>query len=145
MEPLSVALGHSAPAALAAVAERLGLRLVVRYGSRADGAVPPPGEESDLDLAVLASPEHRIWPHEAADALADVFPDLSLDVAILNSADPLFLAEIFRRCDLLYGDPLLFAEWQAYAYRSFHDSADLRETERALSRRKLDLLLDAAP
>ena len=129
---------------LASVAERLGLRLVVRYGSRASGAVPPPDGGSDLDLAVLATPALRARPHDVAEALADVFPNLSLDVAILNSSDPLVLAEIFRRCDLLHGDPLLFAEWQAYTYRSFHDSADLRATERALSRRKLRRLLDAA-
>lgn len=131
--------------ALAAVAERLGLRLVVRYGSRADGAIPPPVTDSDLDLAVLATPAQHVRPHEVAHAFAGVFPEHDLDVAILNAADPLFLGEIFGRSDLLFGDPLLFAEWQAYAYRSFHDSADLRETERALSRRKLDLLLDAAP
>lgn len=131
-------------AALARTAAALGLRLVVRFGSRASGAVPPPTPESDLDLAVLATPACRVYPHDVAHALAGLFGDLDLDVAILNAADPLFLGEIFRRCDLLYGDPLLFAEWQAYAYRSFADSADLRATERALSRRKLDLLLHAA-
>ena len=130
--------------ALSAVAERLGLRLVIRFGSRAAGAVPPPDAGSDLDVALLAAPAQRVSLHEAAAALADVFPDADLDVAILNDADPLFLAEIFQRCDLLWGDPLDFAEWQAYAYRAFHGSADLRATERALSRRKLGLLLDAA-
>ncbi len=132
-------------AALAAASEHLGLRLVVRFGSRATGAIPPPDAESDLDLAVLATPTQRVRPDEVAHALAGIFDGLDLDVAILNAADPLFLDEIFRRCDLLHGDPLLFAEWQAYAYRAFHGSADLRATERALSRRKLSLLLDAAP
>lgn len=129
---------------LGAVARQMGLRLVVRFGSRASGAVPPPTPESDIDLAVLAAPGRTISPVEVADALADVFPTLDPDVAILNDADPVFLDEIFRRCDLLWGDPLLFAEWQAYAWRQFTDSADLRAVERELSRRKLDLLLDAA-
>jgi hypothetical protein len=45
---------------------------------------------------------------------------------------------------LLFGDPDLFAEREAHAYRFFMESADLRAHERALSADKLARLLDAA-
>ena len=130
-------------AALSTAAGRLGLRLVVRFGSRAAGAVPPPRDESDVDVAVLADPARRVTLPELAHALAPAFPGLDLDVAILNDADPVFLDEVFRRCDLLWGDPLLFAEREAHAYRAFMETADLRALERAVWRRLLDTLLDA--
>lgn len=132
-----------APRTLAEAAESLGLRLVVRYGSRATAAGPPPTPESDLDIAVLAG-ARRVAPFELYEALAPLFPDADLDLALLNDADPLFRYEVLRRSDLLYGDPDLYAEIRAFAYRDFVDSADLRALEAALSRKKLDRLLDAA-
>ncbi|HET8655696.1 MAG TPA: nucleotidyltransferase domain-containing protein [Longimicrobiaceae bacterium] len=129
--------------ALRVAADRLGLRLVVRFGSRATGAIPPSTPGSDLDIAVLAG-TRWVTLHELYDALADAFPGADLDLALLNTADPLFRYEVFRRSDLLFGDPDLYAEYQAYAYRDFMDSADLRALEDALSRRKLRRLLDAA-
>ena len=131
-----------APRTLAEVAEALGLRLVIRHGSRAVGAEPPPMPESDLDIAVLVGARHRALS-EIYAALAPLFPDHDLDLARLNDADPLFRFEVLRRSDLLYGDPDLYAELQAFAYRDFVDSADLRALEAALSRKKLDRLLDA--
>jgi predicted nucleotidyltransferase len=128
---------------LAAAAERLGLRLVVRFGSRAVGAVPPPTPESDLDIAVLAG-ERQLSATELFLELEGAFPGVELDLALLNDADPLFRYEVLRRSDLLFGDPDLYAEYQAYAYRDFVDSADLRALEDVLSRRKLRRLLDAA-
>lgn len=129
--------------ALADVAEALGLRLVVRYGSRATAAGPSPTPESDLDIAVLAGARRVALP-DLYGALAPVFPGADLDLALLNDVDPLFRYEALRRSDLLYGDPDLYAEAQAYAYRDFVDSADLRALEAALSRKKLARLLDAA-
>jgi predicted nucleotidyltransferase len=104
--------------------------------------VPEP--ESDLDLAVLATPARRVAVPDVLAALAPAFPGADLDVAILNDADPVFLDEVFRCPDLLFGDPDLFAEREAHAYRFFMESADLRAHERALSADKLARLLDAA-
>lgn len=136
--------GRVNEAVLRAAAVRLGLRLVVRFGSRATGAVPPPAPGSDLDIAVLAG-ERWVTLAEVYAVLADAFPGVELDLALLNDADPLFRFEVFRRSDLLFGDPDVYAEYQLYAYRAFMDSADLRALESALSRRKLQRLLDAAP
>ncbi len=127
--------------ALAAAAEALGLRLVVLFGSRARGGRAHPA--SDLDVGVVAG-AHRVSLLEVHRTLAPVFGGENLDVALLNDADPLFRYEVFARSELLYGDPDLYAEYCAFAYRAFVESADLRALEAALSQKKLDRLLDAA-
>jgi len=125
---------------LAAAARDADLRLVLLFGSRATGQAD---EESDLDVAVLAG-HRRVDVGALYEALGPAFPGHELDVALLNDADPLFRYEVMRAARLLYGDPDLFAEQQAFAYRAFSDSADLRALEGALSRKKLDRLLRAA-
>lgn len=129
-------------AALAAAAEALGLKLVLLFGSRAVGGFTH--EESDLDIAVLAGDE-RVSLFDVFAGLAPVFNDDELDVALLNDTDPLFRYEVMSRCELLFGHPDLYAEYSAFAYRAYVESADLRALEEALSRKKLERLMDAAP
>jgi predicted nucleotidyltransferase len=128
------------PARLEAACERLGLRLVVLFGSRAIGR-PPPTPESDLDLAVRAGPAGvnggLLACHEE---LSRVFSGEVLDLVLLNAADPLLRWEAMRAGIPLYGDPDDFLEYRAYAYRDFVDSADLRELEEVLFRKKMDYL-----
>ncbi|MGQ0814266.1 MAG: type VII toxin-antitoxin system MntA family adenylyltransferase antitoxin [Gemmatimonadota bacterium] len=124
-------------ARLNAVCMRLGLRLLVLFGSRAHG-VPMPHQDSDCDLAlVLAEPESavRFWDYHAA--LAELFPELTLDLVFVQRADPLFRWEILNSGILLCGEPDDFLELRAFAYRDFVDSADLRALERTLSEKKL--------
>lgn len=116
---------------------RLGLRALVLYGSRATGT-PPPSTESDLDLALRFRPGTDRPPYrELHRALGDVFPDDSLDLVVLQDADPLFRWEILREGVLLWGDPLEHLEYRAFAWRDFVDSADLRRLERVLFGKKL--------
>jgi predicted nucleotidyltransferase len=128
------------PALLESVCRRLGLRLAVLFGSRAAGS-PPPGPESDVDVAVLAGP---LGPAASLFAyhreLSGVFDGNALDLVLLNDADPLLRYEVMRRGILLCGDPDEFLEYRAYAYRDFVDSADLRALENALFRKKMDYL-----
>jgi predicted nucleotidyltransferase len=128
------------PAVLRAAAEDMGLRLVVLFGSRVGGEHIH--SESDVDVGIVAGSQ-TVAVLDAYSALAPAFAG-RLDVAILNDTDPLFRFEVFSHGMLLYGDPDLFAEYQAYAYRDYMDSADLRALEDALSRKKLDRLLHAA-
>lgn len=86
--------------ALDAACRALGLRLVVRFGSRACRRDRPPTPDSDLDLAVLAGDRH-VRLGDAWIALAPLFPGVSLDLALVNGADPLFRHEIFRRGGLV--------------------------------------------
>lgn len=128
---------------LTETAIRLGLALVVAFGSRVSGD-PPPVESSDLDLAVLDTKPYA-WRRilDVRDALADVFNEYEVDLAFLNRADPFFRSEIFRTGRRLFGDPQLFFEQEAYAFKSYADSQDLRELERILFEKQL-ARIDAA-
>ncbi len=127
-------------AKLVTVSRKLGLRLVVLFGSRATGS-PPPAPDSDLDLAVLGS---RAGPpitlRSCYEELAEVFEEFDLDLLLLHEADPLLRYEVMQRGTLLYGDPDEFLEYRAFAFRDFVDSADLRELEDKLFRKKLEFL-----
>lgn len=119
---------------LAAVAHRLGLRLVVLYGSHATHR-PEPSPESDVDIAVLGCQADKFW--ECYKALSEALGSLPLDMVRIEDADALFRQEIMRAAILLYGDPDLFYEYRAYAYRDFVDSADLFALEEALFQKKM--------
>jgi predicted nucleotidyltransferase len=122
------------------VAERLGLRMIVLFGSRATGT-PPPGPDSDVDLAIaVADPRKPVDEWVIAGELAKLFPHESLDVVFMENADSLFRWEIVREGVLLFGDELAYLELRAFAYRDFIDSADLRALEAVLFERKLAYL-----
>lgn len=126
-------------ARLAAACQGLGLTLLVAYGSRAGGASMEPGPESDLDVALLG-PDLGGWERMSAclGVLGDVFGDYALDAVALGDADPLLRWEIMRDGRLLFGDPIQFLEYRAFAYKDFIDSADLRRVEAALFRKRMD-------
>lgn len=122
------------PEQLISACQQLGFQLVVLFGSRATGK-PPPGPDSDIDLAVLSRPEKQLW--SCYQILEPVFTGYMLNLASLHTADPLFRYEIMHRGIRLYGDPDLFCDYRAYAYRDFIDSADLRNLEYSLFKKKM--------
>jgi predicted nucleotidyltransferase len=126
--------------ALDAACARLALRLVVLYGSHATGE-PPAGPDSDVDLALgfERGAEREGW-WECHEALRAAFPGAPLDIAFLADADPLFRWEIMRQGKLLWGDPMDYLEYRAFAFRDFVDSADLRALEGRLFDRKMALI-----
>lgn len=127
-------------ALLDAASKRLGLRMVVLFGSHAT-AHPPPAPDSDVDIAVsFTAPNQRDVFWEAQRALASVFNEHTLDLALLRDADPLFRWEIAREGELLWGDPVDFLSYRAFAFRDFVDSADLRRLEHTLFEKKLEFI-----
>jgi predicted nucleotidyltransferase len=125
------------PHALAAAFASLGLRSIVLFGSFARGE-PPPGPESDIDLAIAcdrARARPSIW--DLQREFDHIFPDRSVDIVFLADADPLFRWEIVAEGVLLAGDPLAFLEYRAFAFRDFQDSADLRALERILFEKRM--------
>ena len=122
---------------LADIAGVFGLRLIVLFGSRATGS-PPPGPDSDFDVAVLGCQTQDFW--SCYQSLAGVFAGGQLDLVRLEEADPLFRHEIMHGGVRLYGDPDLFCDYRAYVYRDYVDSADLRALEQTLFRKKMAYL-----
>jgi predicted nucleotidyltransferase len=118
--------------------ERLGVRLLVLFGSHSAGGLPP-GPGSDVDVALsFRRDAARVAIFDLHEQLAAAFPGEQLDIVLLHDADPLFRWEILDRATLLYGDVDEFLEYRAFAYRDFMDSADLRALERTLSDRKMN-------
>lgn len=124
---------------LTAIARKYNLRLVVLFGSQATGH-PPPGPESDHDVAVLGCPRDAYW--DCYGELANLFDGAPLDLVRLEGADPLFRQEVMHQGIRLYGDPNLFCEFRAYAYRDYVDSQDLFDLEYILFRKKMAYLRD---
>ena len=102
------------------IAQRHGVRLVLRYGSTVRGATHP---RSDVDLGVLFGsgvPDFGRIAELEADLQA-AFPEAPIDLAVLDRADPLFLSKVLERCELLAGEPRRLAELRAYAFRRYVD------------------------
>lgn len=89
---------------LSRIAQKYDLRLVLALGSSVTGQRHP---RSDLDIAVLFDqrPVDFRTQAELSHALQKIFPELEVDLAVLNYTDPLFLKNIAESCWLLYGDP----------------------------------------
>jgi predicted nucleotidyltransferase len=123
--------------ALERICERLGVRLLVLFGSQSPGGLPP-GPGSDIDVALSFQRDAaRVPVLDLHEQLALAFPRGQLDIVLLHDMDPLFRWEILERATLLFGDVDEFLDYRAFAYRDFMDSADLRALERTLSDRKL--------
>lgn len=108
-------------AALADLAEKHCLSLIVLFGSHAGGVVH---DTSDLDIAVQTRAGGGLSSNAWLDVLDDlrgVFPDQSVDLAVVDRADPLFLHQITRRCVLLAGRERDFHEFKIYVYRRYQD------------------------
>ncbi len=124
--------------ALAEIGQKLKLKLIILHGSYATGRQHP---GSDLDIAILGhKPLSFKEEIEAYGELAKVFGDnkkRELDVKGLHKVDPLFMQEVARDSQLLYGDRTDYDEFCSRAFVMYHDSKDLRELERLLNRRQL--------
>jgi predicted nucleotidyltransferase len=115
---------------LEALREKHGLRLVLLFGSQAGGAIHA---ASDLDIAVQSlhggGLSTRAWL-DLLDDLRGVFPDQSVDLAVVDRADPLFLKQITGRCSLLAGRERDYHELRLYAFRRYQDHKPYLAMER---------------
>lgn len=121
---------------LAAIAQKCGIRLVLRFGSSVTGKAHP---RSDVDLAVLLD-RPLLSLREHADLLCDLqqlFPGQEVDLALMNHADPLFLKKITDDCQILYGLPRELQRLKIYAFKRFQDHRKYFEMERRYAARFL--------
>lgn len=122
---------------LARVGRKYRLRFIILHGSYAHGV---PHRESDLDIAVLGEKKPSVKKFFSIQSdLSDLFgdsKDRELDFKTLHNSDPLF--RYLTVCDgaLLYGDSLEYAEYKAYAFKDFMDTADLRNLETIITKKR---------
>jgi len=103
---------------LARAAKKIGVDLVLLFGSQADGSNR---RDSDFDIAYRSKK-----PLESDSDLFHILMDYvgSENLHILNLRDikPLTLYEIMRNCKVLYAEDMLdFYNLRAYAFRRFED------------------------
>jgi predicted nucleotidyltransferase len=123
-----VAYYTAQPEAVADVARREGIDLVVLFGSAAHGRLRA---ESDLDVAVRflsGRPDFATEARVAAELHAALKPPRELDLVLLHHASPLLLMEVAAEGILLYeASPETWPLFQLYARRRFEDTAKYRQ------------------
>jgi len=121
------------------IGHRYDLKLMILHGSYATGKTHP---HSDLDIAVLGRREidrDRFMDlYRELASLLDDDPDRELDLKTLHRKDPLFLYQVMKDSELVYGNPTEYHELKAYAFRLYQDSRDLRRLEQILANRLLE-------
>lgn len=129
-------------------ASQHGIEFIVLFGSRASGKTHR--EESDFDVAVLTESGRDIhsslgYYSEILFFLVDVLgiPDRKLDLANMNSANPLFRYEIVSGGTLLFGNQNDYDEYRAFAFKDFVDAKPLFSLERFLINKRQKLFKEA--
>jgi predicted nucleotidyltransferase len=120
------------------------LKLILLHGSYVTARQHP---GSDLDIALLG-PKRLSFEEEMEiyGELAKIFGDdkkRELDVKSLHGTDPLFLYEVARDSQLLYGSRNDYDQFRCTAFVAYMDSRDLRQLERLLNQRQLKKLKKA--
>lgn len=116
-------------------AEKLGIKMVVLFGSRAGGKAR---ENSDYDIAVLTTKEKNIADLDNYCDVLDFLreslkiPDFKIDLTNLNTDNALLRYEVFSNGKLVYGDEFEYAHIQSFAKRDYIATGDLRELEKNL-------------
>lgn len=110
---------------LDALCDRLGVELLVVFGS---AARPPAGAPpNDLDVAVSLDDPGRLL--ELVDALLDLTDCDALDVAVLDRATPVLRARALTGVGLYERTPGLFAVSQMAALAEERDTKHLRDLD----------------
>lgn len=124
--------------AIAKIAEKYELKLVVLYGSQATGKARP---NSDIDIAVLG--KRRVDFEKQIDLIGEftsLFETDEIDVKTLHNTNPLFRYEVMRDGILLFGTDYDFASFRAYAFRDYMDSGSLFELKRVFIKKRMAYL-----
>lgn len=121
------------------IARKNDLEFIILYGSYANGKNK---KESDLDIAVLQSPnsKKKLEFLKIYNPLCDIFPRFEIDLSFLNKSDSLFLYEVTSNSLLLYGDKDDYASFKSYAFRRYMDEYDLFELKDMLLKKQQKLL-----
>jgi predicted nucleotidyltransferase len=104
--------------ALKNAAKRLGVDLILLFGSRADGNNR---KDSDFDIA-YRSKEPLKSENDLFNALMRYIGNENLHILNLRNIKPLTLYEIMRNCKILYIENMMdFYNLRVYAFRRFED------------------------
>ncbi len=101
-------------------AEKLGVDLILLFGSRVDGSSR---QDSDFDIAYRSKSSLKS-DLDLFNPLMDYLGSDNLHIVNLKGIKPLFLYEIMNNCKVLYAKNMMdFYNLRVYAFRRFHDEA----------------------
>jgi len=124
-------------AAVAGIAKKRDLKMVILYGSLAKGKTKP---DSDVDIAVLGN--NLLTMDNIIEIIDDFSAELAIndiDVKSLHRVDPLFRYQVTKDGILLYGNERDFMSFKIYAFRDYVDSASLFRLKEFLVKKRLRL------
>ncbi len=102
------------------IAEKIGVDLVLLFGSRADDSNR---KDSDFDIAYSA--EKNLSSEEESElhiAIMNYVNSDNLHITGMRGIKPLFLYEIMRNCKVLFAKNMMkFYELRVYAFRRYYD------------------------
>lgn len=111
------------------IADRHGIVLLLQFGSTVTGKSHA---GSDVDIAVLFD-----RPSVALEELGTLQAELqalylerTVDLVVLNRADPLLLKQVTASCNLLYGSQRDLHELKIRAFKQYQDHRRFFEMER---------------
>ncbi len=123
------------------IGKKYNLKLAVIYGSFAKGKNR---QTSDLDIAVLGERELDFKTIlELYSEFSDVFRGKEIDIKSLHRVDPFFRYQVMRDSILIYGEPLEYHNFKAYAFRAYMDSRDLLRLEQIMSQKTISYLRES--
>ena len=117
------------------LAERIGAKLIIQFGSTVIGNEH---RQSDLDVGVLLGRQPTFEDLSTSSTqLQKQFPGRDVDIAVLDSADPLLAWRVATEGRLLWGSTRAFHEWKMYAYRRYQDHRPYLALEREFVKRRI--------
>lgn len=117
---------------VAKIAKKFQLKLIVIFGSFANGKSR---KDSDLDIAVLGVKEVPFNKQIGlANELSLIF-NKSVDLSVLNRANPLLLFQVSKNPILLYGRRDDFLKFKLHAFNAYNDYAPYFEMEKKLNKK----------
>ena len=123
------------------IGKKYDLKLAVIYGSFAKDKNR---QTSDLDMAVLGEEELNFKTVlKLFSEFSSVFKDIEVDVKSLHRVDPFFRYQVMRDSILIYGNPLEYHNFKAYAFRAYMDSKDLLRLEQIMSQKTISYLRES--
>lgn len=113
---------------LGEIGEKYQLSLILAFGSHVESKNHP---HSDLDIGVLSRKELDFEEYSKLYSdLSEVFAKQNMDLVLINQADPLFLKQILKNCQLLYGSKRTLAELKIFSFKRYCDYQPYLDLER---------------
>lgn len=120
------------------VGQKYNLTLALIFGSQMKHIA---NQESDLDIGILDSkPENYKRFGELYSAFSNIFKGYNVDVRFLRDAEPVFLYQVFKGSQLVYGEPQIYKNYKAIVYKRYFDNNPLFDLkERILLKNQKEL------